>query len=198
VERELVSWLVRYGAALVFFAQVFGIFGLPIPDEILLTVAGALIKKGELNGSSVFIAAIAGCLSGISMSYLLGCLVDIKVLRKKFPHHQAAIKRAQVWFRRFDSWLLAFGYFIPGVRHVTAIIAGSSELTYREFALYAYSGGVLWSSTFLMLGYYAGDHWEEVVDTVRSNVTFAAVVLAGAIAMYVVLRFTSERRRVQS
>ncbi len=198
MERELVSWLVRYGAALVFFAQVFGIFGLPIPDEILLTVAGALIKKGELNGSSIFLAAIAGCLCGISLSYLLGCLVDIKVLRKKFPHHQAAIKRAQAWFRRFDSWLLAFGYFIPGVRHVTAIIAGSSELTYREFALYAYSGGVLWSSTFLMLGYYAGDHWEEVVDTVRANVTFAAVVLAGAIAMYLVLRFTSERSRVQS
>jgi membrane protein DedA with SNARE-associated domain len=198
VEREIVAWLVRYGAPLLFFAQVLGIFGLPIPDEILLTVAGALVKKGELDGPSIAIAAVAGCLTGISLSYLLGCLVDIKVLRKKFPHHQAAIKRAQAWFRRFDSWLLAFGYFIPGVRHVTAILAGSSELSYREFALYAYSGGFLWSTTFLMLGYYAGDHWQEVVDTARANVTFAAAVLAGSVAMYIVVRFTSERGRVQS
>jgi membrane protein DedA with SNARE-associated domain len=193
VERDLIAWLVRYGAPLLFFAQVFGIFGLPIPDEVLLTVAGALVRKGELNGSSVFIAAVAGCLSGITLSYVLGVVVDVKVLHKKFPHHQAAIKRAQAWFRRFDSWLLAFGYFIPGVRNVTAIIAGSSELSFREFALYAYSGGVIWSTTFLMLGYYAGDHWQEVVDTARANFMFVAVVLAGAIAMYVVVRFTSER-----
>jgi membrane protein DedA with SNARE-associated domain len=196
VERELVTWLVRYGAPLLFFAQVLGIFGLPIPDELLLTVAGALIKKGDLNGSSIAIAAVAGCLTGISLSYVLGRLVDVKVLKKRFHHHRAAIERAQAGFRRFDSWLLAFGYFIPGVRHVTAILAGSSSLSYREFALYAYSGGVLWCSAFLMLGYYAGDHWQDAVATVRSNLAFAAVVVAGSVAMYVVVRFTAERGRL--
>jgi membrane protein DedA with SNARE-associated domain len=198
VERELVTWLIRYGAPLLYFAQVFGIFGLPIPDELLLTVAGALIKKGTLHAPSIIIAAIAGCLSGISLSYTLGRLVDVKVLHRKFPHHQAAIKRAQAWFRRFEGWLLAFGYFIPGVRHVTAIVAGSSELGYREFALYAYSGGILWCSVFLSLGYYAGDHWQEVADKARSNVTLAAVVLAGAAMLYVLVRLMSERRRVHS
>jgi membrane protein DedA with SNARE-associated domain len=196
VERELVDWLIRYGAPLLFFAQVFGIFGLPIPDEFLLTVAGALVRKGTLRGTSIAIAAIAGCLSGISLSYVVGRLVDVKVLHRRFRRHQAAIERAQAWFRRFDSWLLAFGYFIPGVRHVTAILAGSSSLEYREFALYAYSGGVLWCAVFLLLGYYAGDHWQEVVDKVRSNVAFDAAVLAGAIALYVLVRFAAERRRL--
>jgi hypothetical protein len=35
VEPQVVEWLVRYG----FFAQIFGIFGLPIPDELPLTIA---------------------------------------------------------------------------------------------------------------------------------------------------------------
>src|SRR5262249_52499767 len=52
VEDELVRELVRYGAPLLFFAQVFGIFGLPIPDELLMTVAGALIASGRLDLSS--------------------------------------------------------------------------------------------------------------------------------------------------
>jgi membrane protein DedA with SNARE-associated domain len=196
MERELVAWLVRYGAPLLFIAQVFGIFGLPIPDELLLTVAGALVRKGDLNGSSIAIAAVAGCLSGISLSYVLGRLVDIKVLHTRFRRHQAAIERAQAWFRRFDSWLLAFGYFIPGVRHVTAIVAGSSSLSYREFALYAYSGGVLWCAVFLTLGYYAGDRWQEVADKARSNVAFGAAVVAGAVATYVLVRITAERRGI--
>ena len=196
IERELVTWLVRYGAPLLFFAQVFGIFGLPIPDELLLTVAGALVRNGELNGSSIGIAAVAGCLTGISLSYVLDQFGDVQILHKKFPRHQAAIERAQVWFRRFDSWLLAFGYFIPGVRHVTAIVAGSSNLSYREFTLYAYSGGVLWCAVFLTLGYYAGDHWQEIADKSRSNVAFAAAVVTGAIAMYLLARFTAERGRI--
>jgi membrane protein DedA with SNARE-associated domain len=198
VERELVATLVRYGAPLLFFAQAFGIFGVPIPDELLLTVAGALVRKGDLNGSSIFIAAITGCLTGITMSYVLGVVVDVKVLHKKFPRHQAAIKRAQAWFRRFDGWLLAFGYWIPGVRNVTAIIAGSSELSFREFALYAYSGGILWSTFFLMLGYYAGEHWEEVADKARSNAVLVAAVLAGAVGTYFLVRFTAQRRRLHS
>ena len=76
MERELVTWLGRYGAPMLFVAQVFGIFGLPIPDELLLTVAGALVRKGLLHGSSIATAAVAGCLSGITLSYAMGRLVD--------------------------------------------------------------------------------------------------------------------------
>jgi membrane protein DedA with SNARE-associated domain len=198
VERELIAWLTRYGAPLLFFAQVFGIVGVPIPDELLMMAAGALVKQGHLRGSSIAIAAIAGCLGGITLSYLVGVLIDVKVLHRKFPRHQATIKRAQAWFRRFEGWLLAFCYFVPGVRNVTAIIAGSSELSYREFALYAYAGGVLWCSVYLSLGYYAGEHLEEVADKARSNVTLAAVILGCTVAMFVVFRMMAERRRIQT
>jgi len=175
VERELVSWLIRYGTPLLFFAQVFGIIGVPIPDELLLTVAGALVRKGLLRGSPTAFAAIAGCLSGITVSYAIGRIVDVAVLHGHIHRHQPAIDRAQAWFRRFGSWLITFGYFIPGVRHVTAILAGSSCLGYRVFALYAYPGGVLWCAVFLSLGYYAGDRWQDVAAHARSNAASFAI-----------------------
>ena len=197
LERQLVAWLAGYGAPLLFFAQVFGISGLPIPDELLLTVAGALVRKGLLHGSSIATAAVAGCLSGITLSYAMGRLVDAAVLHARFHRHQDAIDRTQEWFRRFGGWLLAFGYFIPGVRHVTAVVAGSSSLAYRGFALYAYPGGVLWCAVFLMLGYYAGDRWEEVARSARSNAAVAAAVVACIGAGLALIRLTIERRRLQ-
>ena len=197
LERQLVSWLVGYGAPLLFFAQVFGIFGLPIPDELLLTVAGALIRKGMLRGSTITTAAVAGCLSGITLSYALGRVVDAAVLHARLHRHQDAIDRAQEWFCRFGGWLLAFGYFIPGVRHVTAIVAGSSSLDYRGFALYAYPGGALWCAVFLLLGYYAGDRWEEVARGARSNAAVAAAVVVCIGAAYVLIRTVNEHRRLQ-
>ena len=108
-----------------------------------------------------------------------------------------AIDRAQDWFRRFGGWLLAFGYFIPGVRHVTAIVAGSSSLDYRGFALYAYPGGALWCAVFLLLGYYAGDGWEEVARGARSNAAVAAAVVVCIGAAYVLIRMVNEHRRLQ-
>jgi len=195
VERELVGWLVRYGAPLLCFAQVFGIFGLPIPDELLLTVAGALAASGRLNLPSTVVAAVSGCLVGITLSYAVGRWVGLPVLRTRFKRHQDAIERAQNWFRRFGGWLLTFGYFIPGVRHVTAIAAGSGCFKYPMFVAYAYPGGVLWCAVFIGLGYFAGDRWAEVAHAARTHLARAALVTAVAVATYAAVRVAAERRR---
>ena len=60
MEQHLLEWLVHYGAPVLFAAQVLGIFGLPIPDEFLLTLSGALVKKGDLSLVPVVLAAIGG------------------------------------------------------------------------------------------------------------------------------------------
>jgi membrane protein DedA with SNARE-associated domain len=193
VERQFTEWLVRYGAPMLFVAQVFGIFGVPIPDELLLTMAGAFVAKGLLNGSSTITAAVAGCLVGITMSYLLGRVVGIAMLRAAFARHLDQLERSQALFRRFGGWLLAFGYFVPGVRHVTAIAAGSGCLSFPAFARYAYPGGVLWCAVFLGLGYYAGDRWHAVAATARSHVALAGGALLGAVAAYAVVYIVHHR-----
>lgn len=195
MERDLLQWLVRYGAVFLFFAQVCGIIGLPIPDELLLTIAGALIAKGMLHAGTTVFAAIAGCLVGITFSYVLGRALGVTVLKGWFGRHQWAVDRAHRWFRRFGSWLLAFGYFIPGVRHLTAISAGAGCLEYRVFAAYAYPGGVLWCAVFLGLGYYAGDRWHEVADAVQSRFAMIAVVAVALIAGVVLLRSWTAREQ---
>src|SRR3954454_15756082 len=103
MDRELFNWLVRFGAPLLFFAQVFGIFGVPIPDELLLTIAGALAASGRLNTVSTTVAAITGCLTGITCSYAVGRSVGLSILKKRLRDHQDAIERAQTWFRRFGG-----------------------------------------------------------------------------------------------
>ena len=190
--------LIRYGPPLLFVAQVFGIFGLPIPDELLLTLAGALVASGRLNVSSTVAAAIAGCLTGITLSYLLGRWVGLPLLHARFQRHQEVIERAQDWFRRFGGWLLTFGYFVPGVRHVTAIAAGSGCLDYPHFAAFAYSGGVLWCAVFLSIGYFAGDRWPEVAHAARSHLSRAALIVAAIGVAYAIGRIAARRRRSAS
>ena len=191
VERQLVEWLVRYGAPVLFVAQVFGIFGLPIPDELLLTIAGVLVRKGQLAAGPTIFSAIAGCCVGITLSYVLGRTIGLAALRRVFHVHEPALTRAQRWFRRLGCWLLAFGYYIPGVRHVTAIAAGSTPLEYSTFALYAYSGAVVWCATFVGLGYYAGNRWLELLDAVRQHALLVAI--GGCVALLAYARTARSR-----
>lgn len=50
--------------------------------------------------------------------------------------------------RQVRSLLLIVGYFLPGVRHITAYLAGMSAMKYGKFAAFAYTGALLWSLTF--------------------------------------------------
>jgi membrane protein DedA with SNARE-associated domain len=194
MERALFDWLVRYGTPVLFLAQVGGIFGLPIPDELLLTLAGVLMRRGQLSVAPTVAAAISGSIAGITLSYLLGRTVGLAALQRVFRSHEASLTRAQSWFLRFGHWLLTVGYFIPGVRHVTALAAGSSLLEFRTFATYAYPGAVLWSLTFLLAGYYAGDRWQEMASVVRGHLIIFGVSAAALLTIYLLVVRPRARR----
>jgi membrane protein DedA with SNARE-associated domain len=193
MDRHALEWLTRFGTPVLFFAQLFGIFGLPIPDELLLTVAGVLVRRGQLEGGPTLLAAVAGCTAGITISYVLGRTVGLPTLQRLMHVRPETLETGQTWFRRFGRWLLAFGYFVPGVRHVTALAAGSTPLEYRTFAAFAYPGALLWSTTFVALGYFAGDRWESVLVAVRGHVTQVAAVGAVVALAYVIWAVRRDR-----
>jgi len=186
VEQRLLDWLTSYGPGVLFCAQMFGIFGLPIPDELLMTVAGALAREGRLGMPSTILAAIAGCTCGITLSYVVGRTVGVTAVRRFVHVPEASFARAERWFHRFGGLLLTFGYFIPGVRHCTAIAAGSTPVGYSTFARFAYPGAVLWCLVFILLGYYAGSQWRVVFAMAQRNAPFVIVplVVIGALVFW--------------
>jgi membrane protein DedA with SNARE-associated domain len=189
VEQALLEYLTRYGPPVLFFAQIFGIVGLPIPDELLMTVAGALVRRGDMSGPATMVAAIAGSSSGITVSYLLGRTVGSAALHRLVHVPDEAFARTQRWFERFGHWLLTFGYFIPGVRHLTAIAAGSAPISYPAFARAAYPGAVLWCCVFVGAGYWAGDRWHEVDALLHGHVRLIAIAVAVVVALGALARW---------
>jgi len=149
--------LLDYGSFILFSLLALGVVALPIPDETLMVTAGFLIYKGELPLFETMLAAYSGAICGISLSYTLGRYGG-SFLLKKYGHwikmSEARIERTRVWFSRIGMWALFVGYFIPGVRHFTGYIVGSVRIPFYRFALFAFSGAILWASTFLALGYF--------------------------------------------
>ena len=178
------DWISRYGDAAIFLLLMLGIVGLPVPDETLLTFAGYLCFKGKLGLETTLLAAFLGSVCGISLSYGLGRLFGLPMVRKLGPtfhlrpHH---LTETQRWFERWGKYMLLLGYFVPGVRHLIGIVAGASKLSPAVFSTFAYSGALLWSSSFIGLGYVAGEEWRKLSHQLHF------VLVLGAIAVFLVL-----------
>ncbi len=180
---------------------MFGIIGLPIPDETILTFSGYLIHNGDLSFLPTFLVTYLGSILGITLSYIFGRTAGLYAIRKygKYFHiTEARLEKAHQWFEKIGRWSLSIGYFIPGVRHITAIIAGSSRLKYYEFAIFAYSGGLVWTLTFLLTGYYVGVEWKKYVDKIHTHalLLIAAILIIFSIAY--LIRFLYIRRKLRN
>ena len=176
-------WISHYGYFGIFSLLFLGIIGLPVPDETLLTLTGFLIYRGDLHLIPAFFSAYLGSITGISVSYAIGSTFGHHILLKygHYVHFTGErLRLAHAWFEKIGRWALMVGYFIPGVRHVVAILAGTSELQMWEFAVFAYTGGLLWTVTFLSIGYFFGDKWKLMLDTFHHHliiISAAALVL---------------------
>ncbi len=188
--NHVLSWISQYGYAGLFALLMLGIVGLPVPDETLLMFSGYLISQSRLHPAWTFLSCVSGSISGISLSYVIGRFVGHGLIYNYgryihvTPEH---VERVHQWYRRSGEWLLVFGYFVPGVRHFSALVAGMSNLEYRAFALFAYIGAALWVSIFLTIGYLVGDHWEMAIHLVhRYTVLLVGIgILALAILYWI-------------
>lgn len=198
MENTVLHWVATYGYAAIFSLLVFGIVGIPVPDEFLLTGCGFLIYQGHLRLIPTFLSALAGSGCGITCSYIIGRTVGWKFLHSKAGRlmhiNDDHIRRVHDWFDRIGHWALLVGYFIPGVRHFTAIVAGTSKLEPHSFALFAYAGALAWVSTFLFIGYHFGEHWQEILAAVESHLKLAWLVLGALVLAYVIFRVVQSRK----
>jgi membrane protein DedA with SNARE-associated domain len=197
VEQHVLAWITQYGYVAIFLLLVLGIVGLPVPDETLLTFTGYLVYKGHLSPPLAFVSALAGSASGITVSYTLGRIFGMALLHRfgKYIHlTPERLERAHAWFERIGHWALTLGYFIPGVRHLTAYAAGISNLEPPRFALFAYMGSVLWVTSFLSLGYFLGERWQVVERNIHRYLTGVTIALGVLLAVYLIWRWRERRK----
>jgi len=180
--QHLLELVGRYGYLAIFILYTAGIFGLPIPDETLLVVIGFAVKKGTMNYLPAMLSAFFGICVGITINYIIGLTGGAFVLKKfskRIMFNEAKMKKTSAWFDKYGKWALVIGFCIPGIRHLTAVFAGTTKMKYSQFALYIYLGAFIWVNTFLLLGGIIGA--KGFTKVLREHSTLVACVAACAL-----------------
>jgi len=185
-------WLSSYGYSALICLLMLGIVGLPIPDETLLTFAGFLVNRGEFHLVPTLVAGFIGSCLGISISYTLGRFPALYLINKMGWRisilSEDKMARVEAWFEKYGKWMLTFGYFVPGFRHLVAIVAGASQLRLSVFAFFAYFGALIWTSAFVGLGYCLGENWQRLLNTMHEHIVLAALSCLGIFLLLIAVK----------
>src|SRR4051812_8931784 len=110
----------------------------PIPSEVVLPLAGALVAGGQLSFRVALLAATVGWVIGAWALYTLGRFGGRPVLIRLGPllHlDETRLARMEAWFVRRGDWLVLAGRLVPGLRAVVSVPAGMGRMPLWRFLL---------------------------------------------------------------
>ncbi|MBT2682690.1 DedA family protein [Bacillus sp. ISL-37] len=172
----------------------FGVFVIPVPNEVILMTVGLASSKGALNPILAFLVTYMGISAAFSSSYLLGRVIGTRLLRmlEKKKRFANSIESAMKLMEKYHAFSLSLSCFAPGVRYLVPLLYGFSRLPFKTFALFAYSGAFVWVSIIFVLGYLFGDKMDVVM---KYNKEFWLVVLAFVLISII---FVYRRRKIRA
>ncbi|MGG5793752.1 DedA family protein [Bacillus nitratireducens] len=153
---ELVQQVITdYGYLAIFLMLLLGIVGLPIPDEVIMTVVGYFTNINVLNYELAILVSFVGALLGTVISYMIGKKAGrpfIDKYGKWIGLKEKRMNKVAKWMEKYGPYSLVFGYFIPGIRHITCYLLGVSKMNLKTYILFAAIGAFLWCFTFITIG----------------------------------------------
>lgn len=184
-DLTLANFLQSLGAwapALVFLlatAEAAAFLGLFVPGEMAVILGGVAAATGAAPLWTMILAAVLGAIFGDSVGYRLGHRLGPAVLnRPRFRRIGAHLESATAILGRSGWWALVVARFTSVLRAVVPFAAGMGAMPYGRFLLGNVIGGVLWGTTFTMVGYAAGASYDRVAAWFRTGGLVVAALVA--------------------
>lgn len=169
--------------------------GIPITNNTLLLLTGALASLGHLNIWLLTIVAIIGSIAGACSAYLLGRWRGQPILLRMaslFRVDAAKVHIAENWFQRSGVWMIFLSRMTPYVRPFACFPAGISRMFFLRFVIAALAGSIIWCIALVRIGAALGPHW-RIALTLMQNYTLPTC--AGLILLLVLYILVSIRIR---
>jgi membrane-associated protein len=184
------------GMMLILFAECGLLIGFFLPGDSLLFTGGLLIAGGLIAPLWVAlillpIAAVVGNLVGYWIGRKAGPALfnrpDSRLFKKKH------VERAHEFFERNGGKTIILARFVPIVRTFATVVAGVARMDFRKFAIYSLIGGVLWTLSVTLLGYWLGQ-----IQVVRDHIELFIVGILALSFVPVAIEAIRARRRTSA
>jgi membrane-associated protein len=173
--EQLIATVGLLGLFLIVFAESGLFFGFFLPGDSLLLTAGVISAVDPeafpiwLVCAVCFVAAVTGDAVGYTFGRRVGWRLyqrpDSRFFKKS---HLAA---AEAYYQKHGGKTIVIARFLPFVRTFAPIVAGAAHMNYPRFAVYNFTGAVIWAIGVPVAGWALGraippevlDRWLYVI-----------------------------------
>lgn len=162
----------------------------PIPSEVILLAAGALVEQGKMNPITLWIIATAGTLVGNLFWFWLGSRWSEGTLKRVIDRWGRWLTfewdeflSARNMFRRYGDWIVFLLRFSPLLRTIVSLPAGLARMKLWRFSLFTFLGSLIWNGL-LILGGQALAGLIDRYETAAGYAIVAFVVLGVVVYVY--------------
>jgi membrane-associated protein len=176
IDKHLIEIVQKYQTwtYLILFLIIFAETGFVItpflPGDSLLFAAGAIIANPD-SGLNIFmmcILLIVAAILGDFVNYHIGNFIGplafsgkYKLLKKEY------LNKTQAFYEKYGGKTIIYARFVPIIRTFAPFVAGVGTMSYLKFATFNVTGGVLWVTSFLFIGYFFGG-----LPVIKDNFTY--------------------------
>jgi membrane protein DedA with SNARE-associated domain len=190
--KDLLVMMAHHGYALTFWLLLGEAVGFPVPAALALVAAGAAVSSHTLSGVGVLVAATLAIVIGDSAQFWLGRVSGWALLgflcRLSMNPETCMLRSAESFYKRGKTTLL-FAKFVPGLNTMAAPLAGSMKMRFRQFLRFESTGALLYSLTYLVVGYLSRDFLAAVLNSFRAAGRVMEVAILIALIGYAGYRF---------
>ncbi|MDJ0647493.1 MAG: DedA family protein [Xenococcaceae cyanobacterium MO_188.B19] len=186
----------HYGYWAVFIGIALENTGIPLPGETITIVGGFFAGTGELNYWGVLISAIAGAVIGDNFGYWIGRIGGwdfIVKIAKLFRLPEDKLEQGKEKYSKNAGRAVFIGRFITILRILAGPLAGITQMPYRKFLFYNFSGAIVWALTIVTLSCFLG----QIVSLQQIIVWFsqAGVLALGGVISIILISLLLKYRR---
>jgi membrane protein DedA with SNARE-associated domain len=181
----LALFVAHWGYAAVFAVVVLGNVGLPVPEETILSLAGYLVWRGDLNLWLVLIVGIASASTGDNLGYWLGRRFGGAVLRRyatRLGAGPTSVEATQSFVLKHGVLAVFVARFLPGFRFAAGPVAGMTGMSAPAFVVANLLGAACYVPIVVGAGYAIGRGVGARLEQARATgVAVEHIVLAAAV-----------------
>lgn len=165
--------------------------GSPVPEDLLLLVAGYLVAAEVLQYHVTLAVCLAGVVGSDLVLYALGRRLiwrRIDAIESRIAS-QDRLRRFSRWFDRVGPRAVLIARLVPGTRAIVFIAAGLREIPAGRFLFYSGMGALVWVPVLFRLGRAVGTELggiEQMASSIQTGAVWmfaaAAVIIAGWLA----------------
>lgn len=198
---SITSWIAAYGYPAVFAAALFETIFPPIPSEVIFPLAGYTAYIKALGIGQAIGTAAAGAL-GSTVGGIIIYFISLKAGKPavvRFGKHlrisKSSVEKAESWFERHGELAVFLGRMAPGVREIISIPAGIARMDLSKFTVFTFLGSLIWSVALTLIGYFAGQAWEQYSEQLSSAFFLVAIVIIVGLVIVLGIRYYYSRRK---